>query len=318
MKDAGPFLEKSGWGDAHRAPLAGDASARRYDRLIGRDGSAILMMDPSSETVEKFLAVTKILEDRGYSVPRIMEQDAADGFVLMEDFGDALFASLLAGGADEPELYRLAVDFLIDLGQQPVPEGLPRFTSDYVLDQNGMFLDWFAAVQAELTLSTEARDFYQQIWTELLSSLEQEPGVILLRDFHAENVFHLEGRPGLRALGLIDYQDAMVGPAAYDLVSLFQDARRDVPETLEQDMVARYMEATGAEPEAFLRSYALLGAHRALRILGIFVRLIRQQGKPKYEAFMPRMKGYLWRNLAHPDLVALRHWLDVTLGETLK
>ncbi len=311
------FLKKTPWEKARRVPLAGDASGRSYERLYVKDQQAILMIDPSVATVKQFLNVTDILENYGYSAPEILAQQPEDGLLLLEDFGDRLFADLLIFGGDEPELYKLAVDFLIDLKTQVLPSGLPYFSPSYVLDQNSMFLDWYIPKQKGKQIEGNARTFYQLIWSELLKTMEDEPEIMLLRDFHAENILHLPERSGVKALGLLDYQDAMTGPAAYDLVSLLQDARRDVSAATEKNMVDYYIEQTGIDKSEFLRSYAIMGSHRALRILGIFTRLSHRDGKSRYLAFMPRVKEHLLKNLSHPDLVALKHWLEVTLGKEI-
>jgi len=309
------FLQAAGWQEAAAQDLAGDASTRRYRRLSKNGNSAILMMDPSVETVMQFQKVTGILKKDGYSPPDILAQDLEKGLLLLEDFGDRLFVTLIEAGADEEALYTLAVDFLLDLRAKKLPEGLPYFSPSYVLDQNTMFLDWFVPHQSTKAVSDEGRRFYQQIWTHLLKSLDRRDEVMLLRDFHAENVLFLEGRVGLRALGLLDYQDAMTGPTAYDLVSLLQDARRTVPLSLEAKMLDYYILKSGVDGDWFREVYAILGAHRALRILGIFTRLLNRDGKDRYQQFVPRVKAHLKRNLEHPSLLALQHWLNITLGK---
>jgi len=310
------LLKSAGWGKATRTSLAGDASSRRYERLSQKNQTAILMIDPSVPTVEKFLIVTELLKNRGYSAPDILAQDPENGLLLLEDFGQRLFVDLIGVEVTEEDLYSLAVDFLIDLRNQSIPIGLPIFSQSYVLDQNSMFLDWHIPENTGQQCQTEARLFYQRIWKELLGFLEKEQEVMLLRDFHAENILQLEGRLGVKALGLLDYQDAMTGPAAYDLVSLLQDARRDVPLALETKMITRYVSEMGLDEKEFLRGYHILGAHRALRIMGIFTRLAKRDGKTKYLAFMPRMEAHLRRNLACPDLIALKHWVGITLGQS--
>lgn len=311
------LLKKTLWENARRVPLAGDASSRSYERLYAKDQQAILMIDPSIATVKQFLNVSDILKNYGYSAPKILAQEPESGLLLLEDFGDRLVADLLILGADEPELYKLAVDFLIDLKEQALPSGLPYFSPSYVLDQNSMFLDWYIPKHKGIQIEGNARTFYQLIWSELLKTMEDEPEIMLLRDFHAENILHLPERSGVKALGLLDYQDAMTGPAVYDLVSLLQDARRDVSVVTEKKMIDYYVEQTEIDKSGFLRSYAIMGAHRALRILGIFTRLSHRDGKSRYLALMPRVKDHLLKNLAHPDLVALKHWLEVTLGKEI-
>jgi len=309
------FLEKSNWGSSSRTQLAGDASSRQYERLTRFDGTAILMIDPDPKVVKKFLNVTDILQTAGYSAPTVLASDIASGLVLLEDFGNDLFAWLLTEGADEETLYELATDFLVDLSNQERPTGLPYFSSNYVLDQNTMFLDWYVPKVTDKALPDNARFFFQQIWRQLLKNLEDDKEVLLLRDFHAENLVYLPDRDGLKALGILDYQDAMTGPAAYDLVSLLQDARRDVSPEIAGKMLDRYIAKSGVDETEFRRMYAILGAHRALRIMGIFTRLADRDNKPRYLEFMPRMIAHLQTNLTHPDLLALKHWITVSIGK---
>ena len=311
------FLKDAGWFGATRQKLAGDASTRSYERVTREGEGAILMIDPDASSIEAFLKVTEILHDFSYSAPRVFEFDAANGLLLLEDLGDDLFARLLRENPDrEEELYRLAVDFLIDLTRQEKPMGLPYFSQSYVLDQNAMFLDWYVPDILGTPLPNNARFFFQQIWRSLLEFVEESPEVFLHRDFHAENLIYLPERKGLSQLGLLDYQDAMTGPAAYDLASLLQDARRFVSPQLASNLIDYYISETKCDEKAFRRSFAVLGAHRCLRIMGIFTRLAKQQNKNQYTKFMPRMMGHLNVNLAHPDLVALRHWIKVTLGSS--
>lgn len=314
-QDIQSFLGVAGWNKAAAKDLAGDASTRRYRRLSKNGKSGILMIDPSVQTVTQFLKVTEILRKEGYSAPEILAQDLQKGLLLLEDFGDRLFVTLIEAGENEEKLYTLAVDFLLDLRTKKIPEGLPYFSSSYVLDQNTMFLDWFVPHESGKSVSEEGQRFYQQIWSHLLKSLDRKDEAMLLRDFHAENILFLEGRIGLKSLGLLDYQDAMTGPAAYDLVSLLQDARRTVPLSLEEKMLDYYILKSGVEGKWFREVYAILGAHRALRILGIFTRLLNQDGKGRYQQFVPRVKAHLKRNLEHPSLLALQHWLNITLGK---
>lgn len=309
------FLKNAGWQDADIKFLSGDASPRKYERLNRNGDSAILMMDPDPANLQKFLKVTNLLLEMGYSVPKPLSEDPGHEFLLLEDFGDGLFARLLEQDLSQEEsLYSLAVDFLSDLRLQETPTSLPFFSSSYVLDQNAVFLDWFVPRVTGAPISDKARFFFQQIWRHLLKQLEDEAEVMLLRDFHAENLVYLPDREGLTSVGILDYQDAMTGPAAYDLVSLLQDARRHVTPSISNKMVDRYISNTGVEEQAFRRSFSILGAHRALRILGIFIRLSEQENKHRYLEFVPRMIGHLYTNLEHSELVPLKHWIKVTLG----
>ena len=309
------FLKQNGLEVASRVPLAEDASSRRYERITSGDKSLILMDAPPPEDVARFTAIARVLIGHGYSAPEIHAEDAAEGFLLLEDLGDDLFARLFENGGAETPLYRVAVDFLVDLAKLPPPDFLPEFSDDYVRAQNEMFLDFYVPEKLGTPLEADPRAFYGEIWENLLPKMRIGPDVMLLRDFHSENLLYLKDREGLEALGLLDFQDALKGPAAYDLVSLLQDARRDVDETLASEMIYHYLDETGEEEAAFRESYAILGAHRALRIMGIFCRLAKAEGKTRYLDMIPRMQRHLAGNLAHPGLAALRNWLQLTIGE---
>ncbi len=309
------FLVRNGLASCQRIPLAGDASSRRYERLVTADTTYILMDAPPPETIDQFVIVADLLKKRGYSPPDVLDSDREAGFLLLEDLGDRLLASLIASGTPEGPLYNLAVDFLIDLSRQPAPAILPSFSADYIMSQNEMFNDWYVREKTGQSPSFEEIHQFNEIWRDLIPHVYMAPDVLLLRDFHAENLLYLEDRAGVRALGLLDFQDALQGPPAYDLVSLLQDARRDVSGALEQEMVSRYLQGTPLDETAFKLSYAILGAHRAMRILGIFTRLAQDKGKPGYLDLIPRVKSHLARNLAHPELAMLKNWVENTLGE---
>lgn len=310
-----PFLRTAGYADADITPLAGDASSRWYARLRTESGPLILMDAPPPEDVGIFADIAVALRLRGYSAPAILAEDRKSGLLLLEDLGDDIFARLMEKGAPEAALYRLAVDFLVDLGKMPPPDFLPEFSDAYIMAQNEMFLDYYVPEKLGAPLGSTARIFYEDIWRNLLPRLRVGPEVMLLRDFHSENLLYLKDREGVQALGLLDFQDALKGPPAYDLASLLQDARRQVDDALAEEMIYRYLDATGLPEQEFRLSYAILAAHRALRIMGIFIRLAREQGKTRYLGMIPRMQGYLGANLAHSGLAALDNWLRLTIGE---
>jgi aminoglycoside/choline kinase family phosphotransferase len=309
------ILDKTQWRNAGRVPLAGDASSRRYVRLTQEESSAILMLDPAPANVRQFLKVGQILKEYGFSAPDILEDAADRGMLILEDFGDDIFAKIIEQNPSrEGELYKLAVDFLIDLTKREKPYDLPYFSQSYVLDQNAAFLDFYVPDILGHPLADNARFFFHQIWRELLKLIEDDPEVFLYRDFHAENLVLLDSREGLAQLGLLDFQDAMCGPAAYDLASLLQDVRRQITPAVAQSMTSYYASETNINETALKQRIAILGAHRCLRILGVFTRLAKEQGKSRYIALLPRVIGHLNDNLAHPDLLALKHWIKVTLG----
>ena len=305
------FAADAGWGDAAEAPLAGDASARRYARLAQGDATAVLMDDPPpGHSVGAFVRIAGLLRGMGYSAPEILAADEGQGLVLLEDFGDDSFSALLASSAAaslECTLYEAATDFLIDLHRQPVPPDLRRYDAAWMLDDAKLFLESVAGGAATISMVAQ----FEAAWQASLEEAAQGPQALCLRDFHAGNLMWLPARDGLRRVGLLDFQDARSGPAAYDLVSLLQDARRDLGAGLEAAMIARYLRASpGLDEAAFRAAYAILGAQRAVRIIGVFHRLARRDGKPAYLAHLPRVWGHLDRNLAHPALVPVRDWFD--------
>lgn len=306
------FAARAGWGDAVRAPLAGDASDRRYERLTRGDASAVLMDDPPpGHSTGTFVRIARLLSGMGYSAPEILAAGEAEGFVLLEDLGDDSFAALLArpGAASlERTLYEAATDFLVDLHRRPVPAGLPCYDPDWMLDDAKLILESMAGDAAE----------FEAAWRGALESATAEPRALCLRDFHAGNLMWLPARgeagggaSGRRRVGLLDFQDARLGPPAYDLVSLLQDARRDLGSGLEAAMLARCLDASpGLDEAAFRAAYAILGAQRCVRIIGVFHRLARRDSKPAYLAHLPRVWAHLETNLAHAALAPVRAWFE--------
>lgn len=302
------FLTAQGWGGGSRKALAGDASARRYERLSRGDLRAVLMIAPPGEEFTRFLRVDSWLCSQGFSAPRVIAADADQGLMLLEDFGDAVLARLLAApGADQAAFYAAITDFLCDLHTRPVPDFLARLDGPALAALVTLTADWYP-----LSDQGAAAELVPLIG-EIYSGIEPFSEVVALRDFHAENVIWLPGRAGTARLGLLDFQDAVAAHPAYDLVSALQDARRDVPPAIEADQRARYAALHGDDPVHFNQVYALLGAQRALRILGIFARLCLAGGKPHYVDLIPRVWGYLLRNLAAPGLEPLRRAVNAAL-----
>ena len=310
------FAARAGWGEAAHAVLAGDASARKYERLSRGDATAVLMDDPPpGHSVGAFVRIARLLRSMGYSAPEILAVDDTQGFALLEDFGDDSFSALLDGpdaSSLERTLYQAATDFLIDLHRQPVPPDLPRYDPDWMLSDAALFLETAIADEVEPAMAAA----FEAAWRGPLEETAQGPAVLCLRDFHAGNLMWLPARgdagcgaSGLARVGLLDFQDARAGPPAYDLVSLLQDARRDLGAGLEAAMIERYLGASpGLDEAAFRAAYAILGAQRAVRIVGIFHRLARRDGKPAYLAHLPRVWRHLDANLAHPALAPVRAW----------
>lgn len=308
------FVADAGWGDAARTALAGDASARRYARLTRGDETAVLMDDPPPEhAVSAFVRIARLLRGMGYAAPAVLAADENRGFALLEDLGDDNFSHLLAGrtaAALEGTLYEAATDLLIDLHCRPAPSDLRRYDADWMLDDAKLFLESLAEKAANASMTTE----FEAAWRGPLEEAAAGRHVLCLRDFHAGNLMWLPVRndgDNWHRVGLLDFQDARSGPAAYDLVSLLQDARRDLAAELEAAMIARYLQASpDLDDDAFRAAYAILGAQRAVRIIGVFHRLARRDGKPGYLAHLPRVWGHLDVNLAHPALAPVRAWFD--------
>ncbi|TRW98844.1 tRNA (adenosine(37)-N6)-threonylcarbamoyltransferase complex ATPase subunit type 1 TsaE [Paracoccus sp. M683] len=294
------FIHAAGWGEAQVRLLAGDASARRYFRLIHGGDSAVLMDDPPPGSMASYLAMTGWLRDRGFAAPEVFAADPAHGLLLMDDLGDDLVARVLER---EPALarpiYQRITDFLVDLHRHQPPLGILALDGPELARQVGMFAEWYPqAVGVDPAPSLAIAAQIEALHARLCADL---PPVLSLRDFHAENLIWR----GEAVLGLLDFQDAVATHPAYDLVSALQDARRDVDPAIEAAMIDRYIAATGLDADRFRAAYALLGAQRNLRIMGIFTRLALHVGKPRYLAFMPRVWSYVQRNLAHPALAPL-------------
>ena len=307
------FLAAHGWEGAEILPLAGDASFRRYFRVVLGGETAVLMdAPPEHEDVGPFLAVAGHLLDRGFSPPRPLAIDRARGLLLLEDFGDRPVGPyLLQRPEREHEIYAAAVDILARLAAQPAPDDLPRYDDAAMTREVMLFPEWYAPA---LGIDADEGEFiaaWRAVWGEVLEIVERDP-VLVLRDYHADNLMVL---PGRAELGLLDFQDALAGHPAYDLASLLQGSGRyDVAPGLEEEMIGRYCERAGvADPERFRAHYEILGAQRNTKILGIFTRLWRRDGKTQYLALQPRVWGYLERSLAHPALAPVRAWFAASV-----
>jgi aminoglycoside/choline kinase family phosphotransferase len=318
------FLAAAGWGGIAPAMLAGDASFRRYYRLVAAQRRAVLMdAPPPMEDVRPYIAVAGILRDLGLSAPRIDAEDRDHGFLLIEDFGDDLYTKLIAGGADENSLYELAIDTLIALHHAVAAHGLPAlppYDAARLIDEAALLPDWYLPEVLGGRLPEPARAEYLALWREVLPLAECGMPTLVLRDYHVDNLMLLPGRPGVQGCGLLDFQDAVLGPAAYDLVSLLEDARRDVSASLRAAMTGRYIAAfPSIDRAAFARSAAILAAQRNCKILGIFTRLWRRDGKPQYLPHIPRVWRLLNDEMARePGLQPIAGWLDRHLPRLLR
>ncbi|MGA0530441.1 tRNA (adenosine(37)-N6)-threonylcarbamoyltransferase complex ATPase subunit type 1 TsaE [Hansschlegelia sp. KR7-227] len=344
LRDGQTFLRDAGWGEASRAHIQGDASGRIYERLTLGGRSAILMdapprpLDPPTRDGKSYLALAKLAADvrpfvavadglrsLGYGAPEIYAADLQTGFLLVEDLG---VEPVVALGAPIPSRYEAAVDLLADLHGRSVPTELPvgperyqlpRYDVSAFLAECDLLNEWYLPETSGFAPDPEARAAFHALWAAALEPIVAEPLTWTLRDYHSPNLTWRGDREGLMRLGVLDFQDCVLGPPAYDVVSLLQDARVDMPDGLEMALAARYLAARrkadpAFEPKAFARAYATLGAQRATKILGIFVRLAKRDGKPNYLHGLPRVRRALAANLDHPDLADLNAWYAAHLG----
>jgi aminoglycoside/choline kinase family phosphotransferase len=300
------FLASAGWPEAQILPLAGDASFRRYFRVVDGDRRAVLMdAPPPHEDPRPFVAIGEWLCDHGFAAPDILARDLDQGLVLLEDFGDERVREHLdEAPAEELAVYRRAIDLLVDLHKLQAAD-LPPYDRAVYQRETGLLTEWFCPA-AGLDVDV---DGYVAAWDAVLPIVERDaaPVVTVLRDYHAENIMLLTDVERSYGLGLLDFQDALAGHPAYDLVSLLQDARRDVSPSVEQAMLAHY-KTLAPVSDQFDAAYAVLGAQRNAKIIGIFTRLWKRDGKPRYLDFLPRMWGLLERDLAHPALAPVASW----------
>ncbi|WP_310533839.1 phosphotransferase [Novosphingobium sp.] len=308
------FLADAGWPNAVIEPLPGDASFRRYFRLRMGEKTAMLMdAPPPNEDPGPFLRAARWLDENGMRAPRILHAEPERGLVLLEDFGVTRMRDYLDDWpADEEEVYAGAVDALTALHRLPPGPFVSYSLTEYQREAQ-LFIDWYVPARA---LYVDSRG-WAAAWQEAFAALmpNQRPGVTVLRDYHAENIMLLSS---LDKQGLLDFQDALIGHAAYDLVSLLQDARRDVSPELEAKMLDRYLEGYSGNRDVFLADYAMLGAQRNAKIVGIFVRLWKRDGKPRYLSMIPRVWVQMERDLAHPALASVARWFDANIPADLR
>lgn len=310
------FLDRAGWGGAERRPLAGDASFRRYERLSGELGRAMLMdAPPPQEDVRPFIRIGNVLAGLGLSAPRILAEDTAAGLLLLEDLGDDTYTKVLGEGGDEAALYELALNTLVALHGRFDAGGsgdaAPAYDDSALLGEAMLLCDWYMPAVLGHETPRPARSEFSDLWRAAFTVAWRVPATLVLRDYHVDNLVWLRERDGVAACGLLDFQDARIGPVTYDLVSLLEDARRDVPAALSETLLRRYLAAFPIiDKGAFAASYAILGAQRSAKILGIFTRLSERDGKPGYLTHIPRVWRWLEGDLRHPALAGLRDWFD--------
>jgi len=311
--DAGTFLAAAGWDGAEIAPLAGDASFRRYFRVTGPSGTAMLMdAPPPEEDPRPFLRAARWLEENGMRAPKILHEDAARGLVLLEDFGEVRMREYLdAWPDDESEVYEHAIAALAELHKLP-PGPFPAYGLSEYLREARLLVEGWAVAQGLSARHLGRGNARTEALVPLLA--RQRQAVTVLRDYHAENIMLLGG---LEDQGLLDFQDALVGHRAYDLVSLLQDARRDVSPELEGRMIDHYLSLAGPQKH-FEADYARLGAQRNAKIVGIFVRLWQRDGKKRYLKLIPRVWAQMERDLEHPGLDPVARWFAANIPDELR
>ncbi len=310
MAEPSAFPGFAQWKTAACEPLTGDASVRKYFRLRGEQQTAILM-DASQvpDSVAPFIRIASQLRKIGLSAPKLYLQDKAKSLLLLEDFGDDTFAKLLKQPESAEKLFTLATDVLIALHRQPqaAPEKLRAYHPEKMLEDIELFVQW----RTPNVTALEKEDF-RAAWRAVLPQAHHVPSSLLLRDYHVANLMLLPDRDGIRQVGLLDFQDAYRGPVTYDLVSLLEDARRDVPEALQKKLLAHYLASFPTlDRELFETSLAILAAQRHTRVLGIFERLARHEGKLDYRRLhSPRVERLLQKALRHPMLADVKNWMD--------
>ena len=307
------FLDKAGWGTARRGRLAGDASFRHYDRLM-LDGRPAVLMDapPPKEDVRPFVRIARHLKQLGLSAPDLLAVDEENGLLLLEDLGDATYTRLLDADHDETALYRLATDVLAEIAARPgsVLAGTPPYDDERLLTEACLLTDWYMPAMTGQETGGEARAEYAEIWKRLFPTARMVPDTLVLRDFHVDNLMLLE-RKSLAACGLLDFQDAVIGPLTYDLMSLLEDARRDIDPVLTELMKGRFLKRfPGLDRTVFEASWAVMAAQRHAKVIGIFTRLCKRDGKSGYLVHIPRVWRLLEGACTHPVMAELERWLD--------
>lgn len=290
------------------SPLPGDASFRRYYRLTGADRALMLMEDPPDRPpvppfvmVEPFFKIATHLSKLGLSVPEILAHDMQNGLMLIEDFGDDTYTRLFANDGDEKALYEYATDVLSHLHQHEKRNDidLEPYGHDALMDEAMLLMDWYYPAVKGQDASDELVAAYKHAWNQVLSHMPKTQKTIVLRDYHVDNLMYLPNRDGVSVCGLLDFQDALIGHFSYDLMSLLEDARRDVPQDLQEHLLKRYMDAmpAGFDKDAFMTGYHILAAQRHAKVVGIFVRLFKRDGKEAYLDYLPHVQRLFEKSL---------------------
>lgn len=303
--------------------LPGDASYRQYFRIMKPDGKSVMLMDapPGKEDIRSFICIAKHLVSMELSAPLILASDEENGFLLIEDFGNDTYTQLLNRGVSEQHLYETAVDVLIKIHCHPKATDieLQLYDIDSLLEESVLLPDWYWPEIKQTSCPHEIRNEYMTAWETVFNELGDIKQSLVLRDYHVDNLMLLQNRDGERACGLLDFQDALIGPCAYDLVSLLEDARRDISSDLTESMLERYYEGVGdLDRDKFHEWYSVLGAQRHAKVAGIFARLFRRDNKPQYLKHISRVIKMLNKNMGIPVLTPVRIWFEKYLPDYMQ
>lgn len=310
------FIYECGWGKAECTFLAGDCSNRTYYRIRSASGKTAVIMDAygEEEKIEEFVHISQLLNQWGCSAPHVLQVDWKNRFLLLEDLGDHTFTRCLQQGVSADTLYEVAIDAIIHLHQSVAGSDFREFPSynfQEMKEKVDLFLHWYYPYVYKQQPSEKATLHWNEAWEEVLSLLEAGPKTLILRDFHVDNLLWLSERAGIKQCGLLDFQDAAIGPLTYDLVSLLEDVRQDVPEDLTQRLLSRYLAAfPSLDREEFMAQYYMVGAQRVIRIMGVFVRMLQKNSRSHYMQFIPRAWKWLENDLKHDNLESIRCWFE--------
>lgn len=313
------FLKKCKVDDYEVEKLKADASHRRYRRLKKGEKSFIVMdAPPEKESTKEFIQMSQFLIASGFSAPEVIEHDQENGFLLLEDFGCYQVSTILAQkmfeDASEMEVYTKAMDVLIKLHKMQAPSFLANYDDQSMIKETTLFIEWYVSVINDAKLPRVMNEEYQKIVNYSLKLTKIFPKTTVLRDYHADNLMWLPERFGQQKIGLLDFQDAVLGSPIYDIVSLLEDARRDVSEEVVNAMISKYLKAFPQyNYKDFMTCYSILGAQRNLKIIGIFSRQSSKNKNPYYLSLLPRVWGHLNRDLKHPLLLPLKNWIEKAL-----
>ncbi len=313
------FLRAIGWEGVTMQAMQADASFRRYYRLEGAPRPSLLMQDPPDRPqvapyvmVEPFVAIARHLGALGLRAPQILHEDIANGLLVIEDFGDDTYTRLFNAGADAKALYELAIDVLVHLHRHPQRNALalPAYDDQVMIDEAMLLLNWYYPALTGQAASDDLKRSFADVWRVLFKNLPQDQQTLVLRDYHVDNLMLVKDGEGIARCGLLDFQDALIGQFSYDVMSLLEDARRDVPADLKRHLYDRYVAAMGAgfDKDGFDYSFRVLAAQRHAKVLGIFVRLHERDGKDRYLQFIPHVHTLFMQAVNDPALAPLKDW----------